>query len=204
MPAGLRRVDVDEHALGPARRDDLGNRLEGADLVVGPLHVHEDRRVVDRSDQIIGIDPSGPVHAHHRVAPACRPLAHRRVLDCGEHDVIVDAAIIFATCVGSFGCVGGGTSACTPRRGGDRFGRSGGEHDLAAAGAERVGNVFPGVFDRDPGGHAFLVDAPRITGERTIRPGVDGCAHGIGRSGSERRARRVVKVRAVHVSRRRT
>jgi hypothetical protein len=39
MANGLSGVDVDEHASLPAGSDDLGDGLQGADLMVAPLQV---------------------------------------------------------------------------------------------------------------------------------------------------------------------
>ena len=105
--------------------------------------------------------------------------------------VSVDGVVTTSTAgaVGAVGAVGGpGSSAgaCPPRRSRDRFGRPGGEHDLAAACAERVGDLLTSVLDRDPGGHALLMDASRIAGEGAVCARVDRGSHRRGGGGSQR------------------
>ncbi len=56
---GLDGVDVEEDA--PVAVDpvgDLGDRLDRADLVVGEHHADQDRPVVDRRLELVGVDPA--------------------------------------------------------------------------------------------------------------------------------------------------
>ena len=86
-PAGGRRVDVDQHAGRPGQLDDLGHRLDRADLVVGPLAVHQGRRVVgvpaEGVGHRVGVDPAvgrRPA-SFSTVASRRRGVADGRVLD---------------------------------------------------------------------------------------------------------------------------
>jgi hypothetical protein len=85
---GLGRVDVHQHAAFPARSYDLCDGAERPDLVVAPLDVDERRVVADGGQQVVSVDAAGSVHADHGVRTALGPLAHRRVLHGGQHDVV--------------------------------------------------------------------------------------------------------------------
>ena len=59
---GLDRVDMEQDtAMGAHLLGDLGDRLDGADLIVGEHDRDEDRPLVDRRVELVGIDPRVPV-----------------------------------------------------------------------------------------------------------------------------------------------
>jgi hypothetical protein len=70
----LHRVAVEEDALLPADRPDLGDRLEGADLVVGEHDRDEHRLVRDRVAELVEVDLPGAVDRKVRDARLPRPL----------------------------------------------------------------------------------------------------------------------------------
>ena len=109
----LRGINVHEQIAIPAGLDDRGDRLHGAHLVVGPLHVDEGGVGAERRDQRIDIDATDAVdrHAHDR-ARTRRGLAHGRMLDGRQH-------LLRPPRSGA------------PTRGRDRFGRAGREHHFA-------------------------------------------------------------------------
>src|SRR5690606_28529355 len=146
----LRRVDVHQHTELPAARDDLGDGLQRADLVVAPLDVDDRGGVVDVLHQFVGVDPAQVVDAD-RVAPgsdrafAYDPTAHRGVFVDRGDDPLAGALVAQRTEV----------------RGRDRLRRTRGEDDLTGAGADQAGELLAGRLERDPRHHAFVVDASR-------------------------------------------
>ena len=112
--------------------------LQGADLVVAPLHVHQ--RGVGRGrrpSSCVGVDPTGVVDADDRVAPAAGCGRTRRTAECST------AASTTWVRPGS---------RCAPRHGGgDRLGGAAGEHDLAGRAPSSVGHLLAGLLDRDAG-----------------------------------------------------
>ena len=146
MPGGLRGVDVDEHAALAALRDHGLHRLQRADLVVAPLHVHERGVGPDRGHEGGGIDATLAVAAHEAQVVAGRRQPNGGVLDGRGDDVR--------------------SGRGRPRRRrtppGDRLGGAAREHHFAAAGAQQRGHRFPGCLDGGPRHLALVVDAGRI------------------------------------------
>ena len=87
-------VDVEDDALaGPDARGDLGDRLDRADLVVGEHDRDQDRLVVERRLELVGIDPAVAVHRQlDDLEPELLEVAQRVadgvVLDRRGHDPV--------------------------------------------------------------------------------------------------------------------
>ncbi len=157
VPDRGRRVDVDQDAGRPGQPDDLVDGLDGPDLVVGPLAVHEGRRVVGVPPEGIGdavdVDPAVAVDREllDRGQPA-GGVADGRMLDVGAEDDTVRPL-----------------SAGTPDGGVDRLGGPGREDHLAGPHAEQAGDLLPGLLDGYPHGPRVVVD-PSGVGERAGQP----------------------------------
>ncbi len=158
----LRRVDVDQHAALAAPGHDLGHRLPAPDLVVRPLHVHQGGVGPNGIEHRAGVHPAVRVDGHlgDRARPGGR-LSHRRVLDRGQD-------LVAATLGGA------------PRGHGDGLGGPAGEHELAAARAEKRRDLVAGLLERGPRGHPLGVDATRVADEPA-----DGLGHGSRGGGAE-------------------
>ena len=95
---GLDRIAVQFHASVTADRADLGDRLDGADLVVRVHHRYERRFRLDRGRDRGRIDATVTTHGHDRdahLAPRFeipRGIEHRMMLDRGGDEVIAEAA----------------------------------------------------------------------------------------------------------------
>ncbi len=123
MAVGLCGIDMDQDAPLTADRNDLLDRLHGADLVIAPLHVNE-RGAVDRCGiDAVDVDAAHPIDRHlddlaaRALREDPRRFTHRGVLDRRQYDP--------TPAVG-----------CPPRRRHDGLGRAAREHDLARPGPE--------------------------------------------------------------------
>ena len=161
------------------KRTDLGNRLDGADLVVGGDDADERRPLGDRGGQLLGVD--APVSVHGEVgdleAVAVEDggaVHHRLVLDAAGDDV---AAVR-------------GAGPCDAlQRQVVGLGSARGEDDLAGLGAKVMRDLLAGLVEALAGAAARRVDARRVAmmlGE--IRE------HGLEHLRSQRRRRRVIEV----------
>jgi hypothetical protein len=137
----LRRVDVDEDAALSDTRRRLDDRLHGADLMVGPLHVDERGVGADRGSQRIDIDTTDAIDGNddRRRRRGPRPRGPR-VFDRGED-------LMRAPRRG------------TPARRRDRLGRAGVKTTSREARAEQLGHLLAGLLDGDSGPHPFGVNA---------------------------------------------
>ena len=104
-----------------ARGDHLGDRLQRADLVVGPLQVHERSVVADGVEQLVGVDAPGAVDADDGdLAVRLGAEAHGRVLDGARHLVGPgSAAPQHAVAIASVAPAGEHDLAAGHRTGGD-------------------------------------------------------------------------------------
>ena len=91
---GLDRVDVEDDALArPDPGGDLGDRLDRADLVVGEHDRDQDRLVVERRLELVGIDPAVAVDRQlddleAELLEVAQRVADRVVLDRRGHDPV--------------------------------------------------------------------------------------------------------------------
>jgi hypothetical protein len=168
---------VDEDAALAAGVDHLGHRLGRADLVVGPLHVHQRGVGADGVEDGAGVDAAGTVDRHEGdVAVALRREPHGRVLDRGD-DLV---AAPFRS---------------PPARGGDGLGGAAGEDDLAGSSPEELGDLGAGLLEGVARREPLGVDAAGI-GARRPQPR----RHRVDHLRPRRRRRRVVEVVATHFS----
>ena len=158
---GLDGVAVHRDAVLVGDRDDLGDRLDGADLVVGPHHGDERdgfRVAVQRRVE--------------RVEPDAAEAVDRQPLDLGalvagqplqgvEHRVVLDAA-------GDDAAAPWIGLPAAPVEALDRevvgLGAAGGEDDLGGLGAECGGDLLARLLDEQPGGPARRVQRRRVAG----------------------------------------
>ena len=142
MPGGGDRVDVGADAETAAVLDDLGHRLEGAHLVVGPLAVEERRgscRAAPRSARSASATASTSIRPQavdgdgHDRPRSLGGVPNRRVLDrrAGHRS----------------GVVPGGA----PHGGVDGLGSSRGEHHLTGPDRQEPGHLLPRLFQLRPG-----------------------------------------------------
>ena len=123
-------VAVDPHPALAAHRGGLGDGLQRADLVVGPLEVNHRGLAVDRRGERVEVESSRTVDRHRRGAePGSGP--HRGVFDGREH-------------------LAGAASSHPATHGGDRLGRSRAEDHLARSGADRGSDAPSSVLDERP------------------------------------------------------
>ena len=142
-------VGVHRDAVLGRDRDDLVDRLQGADLVVGPHHRDQRDRLgvaLDRVAQRVDVEPaaSGRPGSSSTVGA----LASREPVQRVEHGVVLD---------------GGGEDPGAPRVGGQPrpvdalerevvgLGAAGGEHHLAGPAVQRLGDRLPRLLDDPPG-----------------------------------------------------
>ena len=170
----LRGVDVHEHAPLAARRHHLGHRLQRADLVVAPLHVHQ-----------------------RGVAAGWRPAPHRRRPGPGR------STPTMVTVAGPRRTPRAPPSARPPAPPGGRRARPT-PHTAAAMASvaplvnttsrlrapSSAGHLLAGVLDGHPRRHALLVDPARIAAGRAPATATIASIA----SGRGRRGRRVVEV----------
>ncbi len=181
VAAGGGGVDVHRDARLPAQRDDVAHRLERADLVVGPLAVHErgarrGRRGQPGAERVdvdaaIGVDREGLGGRGTR-----RGVPDGRVLDRGAEN-------------GRARGGGGGAEDS----GVDRFGRTGREHDLSWRRSEQGSHVPACLLERVTDDAPLLVEATGV-GRRPPRP----LGHGRQRLGPRRCGAGVIEVGASH------
>jgi hypothetical protein len=150
--AGLDGIGVEEDAAPPADGADLGDRLDGADLVVGVHDRDKGRVLVDRRVDLLRVDPAVSVNRHDRDLEAGAlqdgaGVQHRFVLNPAGHDVPALGA-----------CRPGGALD------GEVIGLAAatGEDDLARLGAEDLGDPLPGLVEPLPGAAARGVQARRV------------------------------------------
>jgi len=144
VTGGLGRVDVDEDPGSATRGDHLGHRLQGADLVVSPLQVHERGATgLDGGHHLLRVDATGLVDTDPRHVVAVRRVTHRRVLDFRAHDVRTSLRR-------------------SPCRGVDGLGAAAREDDLAAAGAEQRRDLLARLLDDAAGDPSFRVHPARV------------------------------------------
>ena len=90
----LDRVDVERDALArPDPRRDLGDRLERPDLVVGEHHGDEDRLVVERRLELVGVDAPVPIDRQlddleAELLEVAQRVPDRVMLDRRRHDPV--------------------------------------------------------------------------------------------------------------------
>ncbi len=141
-------VHVDQHALLPARLDHVHNRLQGADLMIGPLAVHEGHvSTLQGGLDRIEVDDAAAVHSDHfhLAGVQFRCLAYGTVFDRRHYDPMAAAR-------------------CQGTEGGriDGLGGAGCEDHLARAGAEQRRHPVTGVLQGHAGHSAFSVHAARV------------------------------------------
>jgi hypothetical protein len=141
------RVDVHQHAPRAARGNDLVHWLHGADLVVGPLHVHERSVGFDGREKGIDIEATVRVDSGDGdTAVLFGRATHSAVFDRREH--LVRSAL-----------------CGTPRGHGDGFGGTAREHDLARPRAEQDADRVARLLDGHARAHALGVDASRVAAQ---------------------------------------
>ena len=137
----LDRVDVERDALArPDPRGDLRDRLDRADLVVGEHDRDEDRPVVERRLELVGIDPAVPVDRQlddleAELLEIAQRVPDGVMLDRRGHDPVA-------------------ARLAGPRRALQRevvrLGAARREDDLATARVEARGDPFVGLVERRP------------------------------------------------------
>ena len=141
---------VDEERYVGQRRHHVGERLHGADLVVGGLHRGDgDAGGRGGAGQLLDLDPSEPVHGDDRALPAGpgRGVQHRRVLDRGVDHRGADP----------------GTPGLQPEQPTvDGVGAGRREGHLVGAHVQAGGDRLAGVVEQDPRRSAGSVQTPGI------------------------------------------
>ncbi len=142
----LHGIGVHRDAVGVRDRDDVGDGLHGADLVVGPHHGHEGhRRRIGLDGRTHGLGPHPPQHIDVQPNWLCTLVASQP-FDTVEHRMMLDGTREDAN-PARIGRTPGPEESFDGEVVG--LGAAGGEDDLARAGAERLGNCFARLFD-DP------------------------------------------------------
>src|SRR3954452_8785327 len=129
----LDRIDVEHDAFpSPDTRRDLGDRLERSDLVIGEHDRDEDRLVVERRLELVGVHAAVPIDRKFddleaELLEVPQGMADRVMLDRRRHDAVA-------------------MSLACPRRALQRqvvrLGPARREHDLPGAGIEAAGDTF--------------------------------------------------------------
>ena len=117
-------------ACGPHDLGDLGERLDGADLVVDERHRHERDVGVEGGGELLEVDEAAPSTADRATARLLHRVQHGVVLDGGADDRAAPRAEHAA-----HGEVVG-------------LGAAAGEHDLAGLAAHHRGQALPGPVER--------------------------------------------------------
>ena len=150
---GLDRVDVEQDAAMAAHLlGDLGDRLDGADLVVGEHDRDEDRAVVDRRVELVGIDPRVPVDGQlddlePELLEVAQGVADRVVLDGRGDDPVA------ATLAGPRPTLEGKIV---------RLGAARREDDLAGLGVQARGDPLVRLVERRARGAAERMGRARV------------------------------------------
>ena len=183
----LHRVGVERHVVRRRDRGQRLDRLDGADLVVGPHDRDQrDRAGVGREGRLerLGVHPAGGVDRQpldHRALVLGQPehgVHHRVVLDRAGQDAAPVRVLAAALPVEALD------------REVVRLGAATGEQDLAGPRPERRGEGLAGLLDQPPGGPAGRVQRRRVADVAQPR------RHRLDRLGDHRRGRRVVEVEA--------
>ncbi len=148
----LDRIGVDQgtRVAGADGAGDRGDLLDGADLVVGQHHGHQDRVGPDRGSHLGGIDPPAPIAADHGQLGGTRPGERLRggqdrlVLDRADHQVTAPLRTPPLQHPAQGQVVG--------------LGAARGEGDLARRAAGGGGHPIPGLVHGGAGLTAVLVD----------------------------------------------
>ena len=165
---------------------DRGDVLDGADLVVGEHHGHQDRVGPDRGSHLGGIDPAAAIAADHgQLGPAgpgerVRGGQDRLVLDRADHQVAAPLRTPSLQHPAEGQVVG--------------LGAARGEGDLAGRAAGGVGHPVPGLVHGGAGLPAVPVDRRRVA-EPVPEPGQHRRPH----LGVERGGGGVVQVEGLHL-----
>ncbi len=182
LPHGLHRVGVERDAVLPGDRRQLGDALDGADLVVGPHdadHGDAPRIALDRRAQGAGMNAAVLVDGQEldrRALPVAQPVG--RI----EGGVVLDGADQHP--VGP-----GGLVACPEEPlDGEVVGlrAPGGEDDLARPCPECAGDGLARLLDDPASAAAGRVEGGGVADAHEL------CGHRLDRFGEHRRSRRVV------------
>ena len=176
MSCCLHRIGVERHAVLAADGADFGDRLNGADLVVGVHHTHQTGVRLNGSLHLLRRDASGFVHIQQGDGEALLLQLFQRVqngvvLKSGRNDVLLSLSCPRPCSRAKRLIVG--------------LAATGGEVDLPCLTAQTVRHVLPCLKQHLSGGLSHMVQAGRIPVElfKARQHGIQSRAAGLGGGG---------------------